>query len=264
MKIFAIVAASAVVLTACTAQVPDSGQGVGFNDFAEFELERARREAQLRGETGPVVAANGAIVTPGAPTPTSVGGGVNSSDLAAAGIGSQSGAGISTGPTAGSPTGPNVGQTVGPAVGTQGAPATAAQTRLASNADISDEQDFGAVASRESIESDAERRARQAAAYQLIEATALPDRNGNAGPNIVQYALQAPNNLGERVFDRSGFNAANRFARNCAKYRSPDEAQRDFINRGGPQRDRLGLDPDGDGFACGWDPQAFRTLASGN
>ena len=135
---------------------------------------------------------------------------------------------------------------------------------LGDNSEISDEQSFSAVTSRESIESDAERRERQAAAYQLIEATALPDRNGNAGPNIVQYALQAPNDLGETVFSRGGISGENRFARNCAKYRTPDAAQRDFIERGGPQRDRLGIDPDGDGFACGWDPQPFRVLASGN
>lgn len=245
MKRLAILGVSAFVLAACAAEVPNSGQGVGFNDFAEFELERARREAQLRGEAGPTFSPNGAIVTPGAPTPVAGPAGVNSSDLAAAGIGAQASGGV-TGGGSGAPV------------------AATSQTPLASNGDISDEQDFGAVASRESIESDAERRARQAAAYQLIEATALPDRNGNVGPNIVQYALQAPNNLGESVFTRSGFNAANKFTRNCAKYRTPDEAQRDFISRGGPQRDRLGLDPDGDGFACGWDPQPFRTLASGN
>lgn len=244
MKKLAILGLGVVMLAGCASQVPDSGQGVGFNDFAEFELERARREAALRGQTGPVVTPNGAIVTAGAPAPATAlppasTAGVNSSDLAAAGIGADT--------------------TVANAGADVPSPAP-----LGTNAEISDEQDFGAVASRESIESDAERRARQAAAYQLIEATALPDRNGNIGPNIVQYALQAPNNLGEPVFDRSGFNAANRFARNCAKYRTPDEAQRDFIARGGPQRDRRGLDPDGDGFACGWDPQPFRTLAASN
>ena len=46
--------------------------------------------------------------------------------------------------------------------------------------------------------------------------------------------------------------------RNCADYRTPDEAQRDFLTRGGPERDSRGLDPDGDGFACGWDPAPFR------
>ncbi len=232
MKSILISGVSAVVLTACTSQtVPDSGQGVGFNDYATYELERAQREAELRGE--PIPTGTGII-----PTTTT---GVTSSDLAAAGI--------NTGGTTEDVTATDTGATAAP---------------LGGNSEISDEQDFGAVTSRESIESDAERRARQAAAYQLIEATSLPDRNGNVGPNIVQYALQAPNNRGESVFDRSGLSGENRFTRNCAKYRTPDDAQRDFITRGGPQRDRLGIDPDGDGFACGWDPQPFRVLASGN
>ncbi len=221
-----------LALAACAPQVPNSGQGVGFNDYAEYELERARREAQLRGETG-FVASTG----PENLAQRSGEGAITTEELAAVGINSG---------------------TTAPAA-TPAAPAA-----LGSNPDISDEQSFSAVSSRESIESDAERRARQAAAYQLMEVTDLPDRNGNLGPNIVQYALQAPNDLGEPVFDRSGFNAQSRFERNCAKYRTPDDAQRDFISRGGPQRDRLGLDPDGDGFACGWDPQAFRSIASSN
>jgi len=228
MKKIAIIGASLLGLAACDQPVPDSGAGVGFNDYAQYELERAQREAALQGTTGPTLAQNGAIVPP-AP-------GVSTTELAEAGI------------------------VPVEADGT----AAETQTALASNPDISDEQDFSAVSSRESIESDAERRARQAAAYQLIEATALPDRSGNAGPNIIQYALQAPNDRGEPVFDRSSLSGEGRFQRNCAKYRTPDDAQRDFISRGGPQRDRLGIDPDGDGFACGWDPQAFRAFAAGN
>lgn len=248
MKNFAILGATLLTLTACTTAVPDSGQGVGFNDFAEFEIERARREAALQGRAFPPTGQTGAIVppsiggVPGAPA-------VTTSELAAAGINTGRGNGPST----------NSG---GAGFGGSGTPVQPAA--LGSNAEISDEQSFEAVTSRESIESDAQRRERQAAAYQLIEATALPTRSGDAGPNIVQYALQAPNNRGESVFTRSGFSGDGRFQRNCAKYRTPDDAQRDFLARGGPSRDRLGLDPDGDGFACGWDPQAFRALASGN
>ena len=225
MKKIVFIGVSLLALAACQQQVPNSAEGVGFNDYADYELERARREASLQGTPMP----QGTTTTVTAPA----GNGVSSSDLAAAGIN-----------TAEQPAAP--------------------QAALAANPEISDEQDFSAVSSRESIESDAERRARQAAAYQLIEATALPDRPGNAGPNIVQYALQAPNDRGEPVFDRSSLSGDSRFQRNCAKYRTPDDAQRDFISRGGPQRDRLGIDPDGDGFACGWDPQAFRAIASGN
>ena len=51
--------------------------------------------------------------------------------------------------------------------------------------------------------------------------------------------------------------------RACAKYSSSDLAQSDFLAQGGPRRDRLGLDPDGDGFACAWNPQPFRAAVGG-
>ena len=42
-----------------------------------------------------------------------------------------------------------------------------------------------------------------------------------------------------------------------------DLAQIEFLERGGPARDRLGLDPDGDGYACAWDPTPFRKASQG-
>lgn len=240
-----ILGASLLVLAACAPPIPDSGEGVGFNDYADFEVDRARREAALQGQATPTLSPNGAIVTPDT---TIANEGVSSSELAAAGIN------VDTPPDQQAPV----------ATAPLETPPATTQTALAANPDISDEQSFQAVAGRETIESDAERRERQAAAYLLIEVTDLPDRSGNVGPNIVQYALQAPNDRGQPVFSRTNLFGEGRFQRNCAKYRTPDDAQRDFISRGGPQRDRLGIDPDGDGFACGWDPQAFRTLASGN
>lgn len=41
---------------------------------------------------------------------------------------------------------------------------------------------------------------------------------------------------------------------NCAAYRTAIAAQRAFVAEGGPERDRLGLDPDGDGYACSFRP----------
>ncbi len=122
---------------------------------------------------------------------------------------------------------------------------------------ISDEQDFDAVSSRETIESDAARMAQAAANYQVIQPTALPERPASTGPDIVAYALGAPNRVGQAWYSRFIFSGQGRFRRNCATYRSADEAQRDFLARGGPERDPRGLDPDGDGFACGWDPAPF-------
>jgi hypothetical protein len=122
---------------------------------------------------------------------------------------------------------------------------------------LSDEQSFDAVAGRETIESDADRRAAQAAAREQINPTALPQRPRDVGPNIVEYALSAPNAKGQEWYSRSLLSGDTRFRRNCAEYATPDDAQRDFLARGGPERDRRGIDPDGDGFACGWDPAPF-------
>jgi hypothetical protein len=36
------------------------------------------------------------------------------------------------------------------------------------------------------------------------------------------------------------------------------------LARGGPDKDPRGLDPDGDGFACGWDPAPFLLAEGGN
>lgn len=128
---------------------------------------------------------------------------------------------------------------------------------MRAGAAMSDEQDFDAVSSRETIDSDAERLARQRAQYQVVAPTALPQRSGDAGPNIVQFALTTTHAPGTQLYKRGGL-----FQRDplvtCAKYASPDLAQEVFLSKGGPEKDRDGLDPDGDGFACGWDPRPFR------
>ena len=129
---------------------------------------------------------------------------------------------------------------------------------VTSGTGISDEQDFDAVASRETIESDAARRAQQAAQYQVVQPSALPPPPESTGPNIVEYALNAPNSVGQEWYSRFAFAREGRQLRNCAEYGTPYEAQRDFLARGGPERDPRGLDPDGDGFACAWDPAPFR------
>ncbi|MGR3662810.1 MAG: hypothetical protein ACU0CA_16760 [Paracoccaceae bacterium] len=137
-------------------------------------------------------------------------------------------------------------------------PLTAIRPVNNNNAGISDEQDFGAVSSRESIESDRERLAAQRDAYEVIAPTALPKRSGGSSSSVVEFALSTTNGVGQQVYSRSSFGGENKFNRNCAKYPSSDQAQADFLSSGGPQRDGKGLDPDGDGFACYWDPAPFR------
>lgn len=139
-------------------------------------------------------------------------------------------------------------------------PSNAAPVIL-NNPGISDENSFDAVSSRQSIESDAARLEANRQQYQVVQPTALPSRAGNAQPNVVQYALQTRHPKGTRVHRRFGVGSAAKFQRNCAEYSSADEAQIDFLARGGPERDRRGIDPDGDGYACGWDPAPFRRAA---
>jgi hypothetical protein len=74
----------------------------------------------------------------------------------------------------------------------------------------------------------------------------------------VNYALQTTHARGTRLYTRTGINLAARAQRVCAGYASADQAQIDFLAKGGPERDRLGVDPDGDGFACAWNPAPFR------
>ncbi|WP_299656352.1 hypothetical protein [uncultured Tateyamaria sp.] len=139
-------------------------------------------------------------------------------------------------------------------------PSNAAPVIL-NNPGISDENNFDAVASRESIESDAARIQSNRQQYQVVQPTALPSRTGSTQPNVVQYALQTRHPKGTRVHRRFNVASASKFQRNCAVYSSADEAQIDFLSRGGPERDRRGLDPDGDGYACNWDPAPFRRAA---
>jgi hypothetical protein len=134
----------------------------------------------------------------------------------------------------------------------------AAGDPLFDNPGLSDEQDFDAVSDRQSIESDAARLERNRALYKVISPTALPRRPGSNAPNIVEYAIRTNNPVGTQLYSRGPFATEGRFKRNCQKYASDAAAQEAFLAKGGPERDRYGLDPDGDGYACYWDPAPFR------
>jgi hypothetical protein len=149
--------------------------------------------------------------------------------------------------------------TVAGADETQGAAAPLAGTELlARRPGISDENDFQAVSNRVSIEDDAARRAAQQQQYQVVAPTALPSRPGGSSlDSIVRYALSTNHSVGQQVYARSG-GSPERAARACARYSNPNAAQEAFLSSGGPERDRSGMDPDGDGFVCGWNPAPFR------
>ena len=132
------------------------------------------------------------------------------------------------------------------------------------NPGISDEQNFDAVSARETIESDRDRLQQQRQVYQQAEPEAVPERpSGRAAPNIVAYALETSNQVGQSIYRRSSRFNEDRYRRACAEFGSSDQAQAAFLAAGGPDRDRRGLDPDGDGFACFWNPGPFRTARGG-
>ncbi|MCA0042936.1 hypothetical protein [Celeribacter litoreus] len=211
---FALISLAA--LAACQTTAPDTGTGVGFSSYMDYQ---AQREAEL--------IANGegqSTATAGLDTQAI-------SDEAVEGIA---------------------------AAETQMADLSAVSNSIG----ISAENDFSAVASERSIEEDAAFVAANKEAYVTIQPTALPSRPTSDAATIVEFALSTTNNVGQPLYSRLIPGAESRAARNCAKYPSPDKAQEDFLKSGGPERNGKGLDPDGDGFACSWDPAPFRLAAS--
>ncbi len=70
---------------------------------------------------------------------------------------------------------------------------------------------------------------------------------------LTRYAQSQRHAVGTAVFPRVGGSAADA-AKACARSTNPNAAQLQFLASGGPQQDPLGMDPDGDGFVCGWTP----------
>lgn len=263
MRVFYLVPVIGV-LAACDPAIPDSAAGVGFNT-PEYQ---AQRDAVLQGQTvtGDPLIPPSAVSSEGLPPA-----GTSAIEPAAASASippaTQTTAQTATYVPQSGDTSDDIARETAAALaaanGNSGvAPVEASPSNpapaLVSNPGISDEQDFQAVASRESIQSDAERIAQNRASYQVVAPTALPERDADGTPNVVQYALSTSHPKGTQVYSRAGFNLAAKAQRNCAAFPSPDQAQIEFLSNGGPQRDRKGLDPDGDGYACGWDPAPFR------
>lgn len=74
---------------------------------------------------------------------------------------------------------------------------------------------------------------------------------------LTRYAVAVSNNPGVSRFKRVGRADADT-TEACSAFSGAEAAQVSFIARGGPNADPLGLDPDGDGFVCGWDPVPYR------
>ncbi len=230
--------AAILLVAACGTSIPESGPntgtGVGFGDYDEYE---ARREAQLSG---------GALPAASSVQTESLDGGSESQQIAAQTRAALQGGGQTDERAASS------GDGVVHASPDNPPPA------VVNSSGISNENDFGAVGNQRSIADDAERIAASRQQYEVAAVEALPSRSGGQGANVVAYALQTKHQVGTPVYRRIGVNKDARSAKNCAQYASPDLAQIAFLEKGGPEKDRLNLDPDGDGFACGWDPRPFR------
>jgi len=235
---FAVVTMAA--LGACAPAIPDSGAGVGFKDYDQYQREKEAREAALAGNALP---APDAVSSEPLDATGGASGSSEAARLAADTEAALAAANSGEAPLQASPSNP--------------------PPAIVNSAGISQENDFDAVGSERSIEEDAARIAQNRAQYQVVEPEAIGSRPGDVGPNIVAYALANRHPVGTQIYSRGGFNAESKFRRNCAKYPSADQAQIDFLERGGPERDRLGLDPDGDGFACDWDPTRFQKAVSG-
>ena len=205
MRHFGLALGAVIALAGCQPTIPDSAAGVGFGDYESYEAERVARDAALVTSQREI-----APETPSAPI-------ISGEEFAAAGL--PSGA---SGPTTTLP------QTL-PTTTAVASTTPIAATPPSSNPSISDEQDFQAVSSRETIESDRERLEQNAASYTVIQPTAVPDRPGGGTPNIVSYALSTQNSVGQPVYRRSVGNVQRALWR-CRS----SGADRPFSNAGGP------------------------------
>lgn len=236
-----------LVLAACEPPLPDSGpRGAGFDTPEQIA---ARREAQLRGvnplqPSATVRPAIDPVISGPAPFPPAGRAPTEAEILA-----NETRAALGR---------PAIGSTF-PAGGPVTRQAAADLDR--DNPEISQEQEFGVVAAERDIAADAERLRAARAQFEVVTPREL-ERPNDAGGNIFAYALNAARPVGtDGAFGRSVIASERRAAARCTQYRTADLAQEAFLANGGPERDRLGLDPDGDGNACGWDPSVVRNLA---
>ncbi len=84
-----------------------------------------------------------------------------------------------------------------------------------------------------------------------------------ASSDIGKYAVANTHPVGTKKYARGGFLSRLMKTNKCDSYSSPNAAQSAFLAQGGPENDPLGLDPDGDGYACAWDPAPYRRAVNG-
>ncbi len=257
-----VVPVALVALAACSPRVPDSAAGVGFGDYNEYQTEQDLRSTTQAGVTALPPAG---AVSDEQPQPVAT-----ATPLSA--LSEQATRTAQTTPTLATDQDAIAQETAAALASTStnsgvppldASPGNPAPQTISSASGISSENDFEAVDSVRSIESDAAFIERNRAQYEVVQPTALPERTSDARPNIVAYALATKHPVGTKIYSRVGINKDARFTKNCSKYGSQDRAQQDFLAQGGPNRDKMGLDPDGDGYACNWNPAPYRNAVNG-
>jgi len=234
-------------LAACDSTTPYSnvldtaGRGVGFSDYAQYmraqeELSRIRRAEAAQGR---VMGAPMTAQAPAHPRQTET-------------IGSQAVAALRGTPAGGS-----------------SAPVYAAPAQVASIQPVAPVQPVApagpAVVSNQQYQPQPFGTPQQ---NQVITRDFVPQvrvsesEMGAGGPNLFNYALATTHRVGEQRHTRRNLLRWQRWEAACAQYSNQDLAQEAFLAAGGPERDTENLDPDGDGFACWWDPSPFRQAAT--
>ncbi|QHQ34029.1 hypothetical protein [Algicella marina] len=92
----------------------------------------------------------------------------------------------------------------------------------------------------------------------IVQPEAVEQVDPNA--NVAKFARETTHPKGTKVYNRPAFRDRVQSASVCRRFSSDDDAQRQFLANGGPTTDRFNLDPDGDGFACRFDPETYRKL----
>ncbi|SHJ02516.1 hypothetical protein SAMN05444000_104194 [Shimia gijangensis] len=257
-----VIGCALVALAACQPKIPDSAAGVGFDNAV---LKPVPQQATTTSAIPPATAVS--EETLGSSTASTTAAAQPKPQTATQPMATTTTAAVASGTTSSSTAEPPV-----PTRSSASAPQTTAAGVVHASPDnpapvqmnnpgISDENNFASVGSRRTIEDDAERIATNKANYQVITPTALPTRT-SSGPNVVAFALSTNHAVGTKAYSRIGLTSQSRHQKACAKYASESDAQSAFLSKGGPKKDRLGLDPDGDGYACKWDPTPFRQATS--
>lgn len=241
---FSLAVLALCVIAGCSPEIPDSGAGVGFGDYGTFMRERERERLATRPAS--IVPPPQVVSLPPQP--------------------------VSPAQPLSAQTGPAPVQTVAvqSAPIAQSSPFQPVQQPVAQPAPMSaatpfpgpvTTQDFPTIAAAPAApQGGVSYPAPAQGTVEMVAASAVPARPSDI-PNILEYALSTRNSLGERVWRRTPLTMQNT-DRNCRSFVNSDLAQEEFLRRGGPERDPLNLDPDGDGFACWWDPAPFRAAAA--